>query len=101
MIHVYSELYLTDAKQNLAECFNYAINVCKFNVDFFARLFVQSQYADKFERGNPAIIAGISGIELAQKIISYAYPDRTFPAPLFSEERSREYWTGWALVYRS
>ena len=73
MIHAYSESYLYDAKQNLAECFDYAISNCRFNADIFSRLFVQSGYADKFERGNPAIVSGISGIELAQEIIMYAY----------------------------
>ena len=62
MIHAYSEFYLNDAKQNLAEFFDYAINTCCFEANFFSKLFVQSGYADKFERGNPAIVAGISGI---------------------------------------
>ena len=75
MIHAYSESYLYDAKQNLAECFDYAISNCRFNADIFSRLFVQSGYADKFERGNPAIVSGIS-----------------------SEERSEVYWAGWALA---
>lgn len=79
MIHAYSESYLYDAKQNLAECFDYAISNCRFNADIFSRLFVQSGYADKFERGNPAIVSGISGIELAQEIIMYAYMNYKFP----------------------
>lgn len=35
MIHAYSESYLYDAKQNLAECFDYAISNCRFNADIF------------------------------------------------------------------
>ena len=98
MIHAYSEFYLNDAKQNLAEVFDYAINVCHFDANFFSELFVRSGYAEKFERGNPAIVAGMSGIELAQKVIAYAYPNRMFPERIFSEERSSAYWTGWALA---
>ena len=98
MIHAYSESYLYDAKQNLAECFDYAISNCRFNADIFSRLFVQSGYADKFERGNPAIVSGISGIELAQEIIMYAYMNYKFPKKIFSEERSEVYWAGWALA---
>ena len=98
MIHAYSESYLYDAKQNLAECFDYAISNCRFNADIFSKLFVQSGYADKFERGNPAIVSGISGIELAQKIIMYAYTNYKFPKKIFSEERSEVYWAGWALA---
>ena len=98
MICAYNELYLNDAKENLAEFFDYAINSCKFDADFFAKLFVQSGYADKFERGNPAIIAGMSGIELAKKVITYAYPNWKFPERIFSQDRSNVYWAGWALA---
>lgn len=98
MIHAYSESYLSDAKQNLAEFFDYAINTCKFDVELFSKLFIQSGFADKFERGNPAIIAGMSGIELAKEVISYAYPDWKFPDITFRENRSDAYWAGWALA---
>lgn len=98
MICAYNELYVNDAKQNLADFFDYSINSCKFDADFFAKLFVQSGYADKFERGNPAIIAGMSGIELAKKVITYAYPNWKFPEKIFSEDRSNVYWAGWALA---
>ena len=98
MIHAYSEFYLNDAKQNLAEFFDYAINTCQFDTNLFSKLFVQSGYADKFERGNPAIVAGMSGIELAKRVIMYAYPNWEFPERIFSENRSNVYWAGWALA---
>lgn len=98
MIHAYNEFYLNDAKQNLAEFFDYAINTCKFDANLFSKLFVQSGYADKFERGNPAIIAGMSGIELAKTVITYAYPNWEFPKRILSEDRSNVYWAGWALA---
>lgn len=98
MIYAYSEFYLSDAKQNLAEFFDYAINACKFEADLFSKLFIQSGYADKFERGNPAIVAGMSGIELAKKVIMYAYPNWKFPEKTFSKDRSNVYWAGWALA---
>lgn len=98
MIHAYSESYLNDAKQNLAVFFDYAIKDCRLNADLFAKLFVQSGYADKFERGNPAIVSGMSGIELAKRVIEYADPHREFPERIFSEERSDVYWAGWALA---
>lgn len=98
MIHAYNESYLNDAKQNLADFFDYAINACKFDANLFSKLFVQSGYAEKFERGNPAIVAGMSGIELAQKVIKYAYPEWQFPERIFYEERSNVYWAGWALA---
>ena len=48
MIHAYSEFYLFDAKQNLAEMFDYAIRICEMDVELVSKLFVQSGYADKF-----------------------------------------------------
>ena len=98
MMYAYNEFYLNDAKQNLAEFFDYGINTCKFEVTLFSKLFIQSGYADKFERGNPAIIAGMSGIELARKVIMYAYPHWEFPEKIFSENRSNVYWAGWSLA---
>ena len=98
MIHAYSEFYLNDAKQNLAEFFEYALNTCQFDANMFSKLFIQSGYADKFERGNPAIVAGMSGIELAKKVIAYAYRNYKFPDRVFSEDRSNVYWAGWALA---
>lgn len=98
MIHAYSESYLNDAKQNLAEFFDYAIDVCQFDANLFSKLFIQSGYADKFERGNPSIVAGMSGIELAKKVITYAYPNWDFPEQNLCEDRSNIYWAGWALA---
>ncbi len=98
MMYAYNESYLNDAKQNLAECYDYAIMDCKFDADLFSKLFMQSGYADKFERGNPAVIAGMSGIELAEKIIRYAYPDWASEPRMILEERSSAYWAGWALA---
>lgn len=98
MMRAYSELYLSDAKENLAEFFDYGIRDCSFDPEFLSSIFVQSGYADKFERGNPAIVSGISGIELARSVAAYAYPDYEFPERTFSEDRSPIYWAGWALA---
>ena len=62
-----------------------------FDVNLFFKLFVQSGYADKFERGNPAIVVGMSGIELAKQVILYAYPNWKFSERIFSQERSNVY----------
>lgn len=98
MMHAYSESYLNDAKNNLAEFFEYAVFDCHFDIEWVVKLFLQSGYAEKFERGNPSVIAGMSGIELARKVIDYAYSDKEYPEKSFSEERSDIYWAGWALA---
>ena len=69
MTHAYSESYLNNAKSSLSVFFDYAINDCKISPDRISDLFVTTGYAEQFERGNPAFLAGMSGIELARTVI--------------------------------
>ncbi len=96
-IRAFSELYLNDAQTNLANAFDYALNICKQSPDMFAAIFSRSDYAKKFECGDPAVISGKSGVELVRSILSKVIDD--FPEPQFSQDRSPEYWAGWALAY--
>lgn len=98
MTHAYSESYLNNAKERLASFFDYAINDCGLKPDWVAALFINTGYADQFERGNPAILAGMSGVELARAIILKAYQKKELPNPNYPGERSPEYWAGWAIA---
>ena len=98
MTHAYSELYLNDAKSCLADMFDYIINDCNLESDWIASLFVTTGYAQKFETGNPAILSGMSGIELGKAIVKKAYNKKDAPGANFREDRSPEYWAGWALA---
>ena len=98
MTHAYSESYLSNAKDRLASFFDYAINDCKLHSDWIAALFVNTGYAEQFERGNPAYVAGMSGVELARAVVEKAYGRKELPVPTNAEERSPEYWAGWALA---
>ena len=98
MTHAYNKSYLSNAKNRLAQFFDYTINDCKFNSDWTAMMFVQSGYAEQFERGNPAVLAGMSGIELAHRVINKIYKEKELPPPSFSDDKSPEYWAGWALA---
>ena len=98
MTHAYNELYLNNAKSCLSTFFDYAINVCLLEPDWLTRLFVYTGYAEQFERGNPSLIAGMSGVELACNVINKVYGNKDLPKPVYSEECSPEYWAGWALA---
>lgn len=98
MMYAYSESYLNDAKENLAVFYDYGVRVCKIKMDLLSWLFIKSGYADKFERGNPAVVAGMSGVELARRVISRAYPDKEFKEYIPSQARSDLYWAGWSLA---
>ena len=62
MTPAYNGSYLNNAKDGLSSFFDYAINDCKLDPDWAAALFVNTGYAEQFERGNPAYIAGMSAL---------------------------------------
>lgn len=98
MTRAYSESYLSDAKDRLSQFFDYLINDCGMKADWTASLFLSSGYAEQFERGNPAILAGMSGIELARVVVEATYKKKKLPEPGYTEGLSPEYWVGWALA---
>lgn len=98
MTHAYSEFYLSDAKDRLSQFFDYLINDCGMKADWVASVFLSSRYAEQFERGNPAILAGMSGIELARVVVEATYKKKKLPEPRYAEGLSPEYWAGWALA---
>lgn len=99
MMRAYSEFYLNDAKNTLATTIDCAINQYKIEADVFSSMFVQSGYAEQFERGNPSILSGTSGIELCNAIISKVYQRQTKPISTIPfDSRSPEYWAGWVLA---
>lgn len=98
MIRAYSESYLNDAKDRLAQCLDYLINDCDMQPNWVAALFVTSGYATQFERGNPAVIAGMSGIELAQATVRTTYQSKTLPEPRYTQVLSPAFWAGWVLA---
>lgn len=99
MTHAYNESYLNNAKDRLSSFFDYAVNDCRMKPEWVAALFVTTGYAEQFERGNPAYVAGMSGIELARAVVLKAYGKKKLPGPTHSEDCSPEYWAGWALAY--
>ncbi len=97
MIRAYNGYYLSDAKATLSQCFDYMINDCEFDPDWTSALFLSSGYAEQFERGNPGVLAGMSGVELAMAIVRKTYRDKTLPELRYGDGLSPEYWAGWAL----
>ncbi|MBO4903362.1 MAG: helix-turn-helix transcriptional regulator [Lachnospiraceae bacterium] len=99
MIRAYNELYLSDARRTLANCFDYATNSLEIPFEKFYMMFANSDLAGKFEEGDPFIVSGKSGIELALLVVEknsgvYEYIDRKY-----GDGRSREYWAGWAIAF--
>lgn len=99
MMRAYDELYLGKARMTLAWMFDYAVNGCRIEIEDFYRMFLMSSYARCFETGNCSVVAGLSGVELAQRVIWEHDEQRELPKPIFSLERSPEYWLGFYLSY--
>ena len=99
MIHAYAEEYLNDAMKNLGEAFDYAVNACGIDIDDFMRLFIASGYAEKFATGNPKIVSGLSGTELAMEVLTRSGRMTEFPSEQTEYDYSPEYWSGWILAF--
>ena len=99
MIHAYQEIYLSKAQAGLGEAFDYAVNACKISGDKFIKLFAASTVSEKLENGEPAFLAGKSGIELAADIAAETTGKELSAEPIVRFDRSVEYWIGWAVAY--
>lgn len=95
----YNELYTNDAKENLADMIDYAVNDLNLDPDNFFDLFISSGIAKQFEKGNPKYLAGMSGYELAQEVLKKSKTKYKIEEPSYKFEKSREYWAGWILAY--
>lgn len=98
MTCAYNELYLSDAKKNLGAMFDYAVNDCKYDIDWVGELFLNSGYAKRFERGNPMVISGMSGIELTKNIVYTVLKEDLVIEAVQPIDKTPEYWAGWALA---
>ena len=99
MLHSYNQIYLNDAMTNLAEAFETAASIYKFDLDYFMHLFIASGIAQQFQVGNPKYISGKSGAELVADIVLKTNAcEINLTQPIFINP-SIEYWTGWVLAY--
>lgn len=99
MIHAYDKVYLDKARTNLARMLDFAVYDLKFSLSDFFQMFISSGVADRFGKGDFQIIAGKSGVEIAYEVADLCGRDMRDIKPLYTENRSEEYWTGWALAY--
>ena len=94
----YNEAYLPYAMEKLAAIINCGINQCGFPPQLFYRMFLTSGVASQIEKGNPRYLAGLSGAELASRVIELVAGESPMEIDgTFSI--SPEYWAGWVLAY--
>ena len=99
MTRAYQEIYLNKAQRVLGEAFDYAVNACGIPGREFASLLAASSLGRRMEKGEPAVLAGKSGIELAADLVLETTGKTLETQPQETFVRSAEYWIGWALAY--
>ena len=98
-IHAYQETYLRKAQAALGDAFDYGINTCGIPGEVFIKLFIVSSVGKRMERGEPAILVGQSGIDIALDVMLETTGQQLEAEPQVRLGRSREYWIGWAVCY--
>ncbi len=98
-IHAYQETYLSKAQSVLGDAFDYAINTCGIRGEDFIKFFTVSSVSKRMENGEPALLAGKSGIEIAADVLLETTGKQLESVPEVHFGRSREYWIGWAVCY--
>lgn len=99
MTYAYQEIYLSKAQAVLGDAFDYAVNTCDISGNDFVKLFITSSISKRMENGEPACLAGKSGIEIVMEIVSETKGQELEIEPHEHFERSKEYWIGWAVAY--
>jgi len=99
MIRAYDKVYLDKARTALGRMLDFAVYDLKYDLTEFFDLFLSSGVAARFEQGDYSVIVGISGVELAHKVLVESSINVTRVKPNYTADRSAEYWAGWALAY--
>ena len=99
MIHAYRETYLSKAQSMLGDAFDYAVNIFGLDGEVFVKIFIASPLSARIENGDPSLLAGKNGIELASEVIGEAFGEKVNVEVEPRMDRSEEYWIGWAIAY--
>ena len=99
-MRAYDETYLAGAQRRLGSMLDAAVNGFACELGTFYERFLDAPLAIRFGAGEPAIVAGRSGEELAFDVLGSDACTRLSRAAFSpSGEASAEYWTGWALAF--
>ena len=99
MTRAYQEIYLSKAQSVIGDAFDYAVNTCAIRGSDLVKLFIASSVSKRMENGEPAYLAGKSGIEIVREIVAETKGQELQIEPQEHFGRSREYWIGWAIAY--
>ena len=98
MTHAYREYYLEDAMESLGAMLEDAVMLFKVPLERFWPLFLASPLSKRFAMGDPLVLAGKSGWEIAVQVLEDAGVSFPHERPDVLRARTPEYWAGWALA---
>ena len=99
MIRAYHKVYLEKARTTLGRMLDFATYDLGYDSGEFFDLFMNSGLAERFGKGEFTLTVGMSGVELAYRVLELTKRQVEFPKPRYTADRSPEYWAGWALAY--
>ena len=99
MIRAYHKVYLEKARTNLGRMLVFATYDLGYDPCEFFDLFMNCGLAERFGKGEFTLTVGMSGVELAYRVLELTKHQVEFPKPRYTADRSPEYWAGWALAY--
>ena len=99
MIRAYSKVYLEKARTNLGRMLDFATYDLGYDPGEFFGHFINCGLAERFAKGDFTLIAGMSGVELAYRVLELTHNQVEHPKPRYTADRSPEYWAGWVLAY--
>ena len=99
MIRAYHKVYLEKARTTLGRMLDFSTYDLGYDPCTFFDLFINSGLAERFGKGEFTLTVGMSGVELAYRVLELTKHQVDFPKPRYTADRSPEYWAGWALAY--
>ncbi len=99
LIRAYDSSYLDDVRDNLGTMLDFAVNTCLYDMSDFYSWFMMTGVSDLIAEGRPRYLAGLSGVELADIVVSKTGQLLPGHDPYEMDFCTKEYWTGWAMAY--
>lgn len=99
MMHAYDRVYLERARGNLARMLDFSVYDLGYDLSDFFKMFLTSGLSERFGQGDYTLITGMSGVELAYRVLEESHRMMKRKPVRYTANRSEEYWTGWALAY--
>lgn len=97
----YDKEYLQSAQEVLAAMIDVGVYYLNYTPNEIYEIFLKNDISKRFQKGDPFIIWGKSGTEIAFEISSKdigVYKEKLNESGL-KLHRSPEYWAGWSLAY--